>query len=246
MSFILYVVVLVVSVSSVMMGLDWLSSPPPTLPKSVQTASAPSKPAAPVMAKNATAHAAVKKPASGEKTASAKQDSKPAAQEQAAATASPAVAGKADTAKAPSPESVTATAQQVHPAPETAGSAPAGTDDALAKAPSDGGPTVTDSVAAGAAQAAAPRCDVQACGAHYRSFDPATCTYQPYDGPRRLCTVGAPPIQARAAAVETSDARRPAAPASCNVQACGASYRSFDPATCTYQPYDGPRRLCTK
>ena len=46
MSFVLYVVVLVVSVSSVMMGLDWLASPPPPVPKSVQTARAPAKPAA--------------------------------------------------------------------------------------------------------------------------------------------------------------------------------------------------------
>jgi hypothetical protein len=36
-----------------------------------------------------------------------------------------------------------------------------------------------------------------------------------------------------------------AAPA-CNVQACEAAYRSFTAADCTYQPLDGPRRLCTK
>ena len=32
----------------------------------------------------------------------------------------------------------------------------------------------------------------------------------------------------------------------CNVQACGAAYRSFTASDCTYQPFDGPRRLCTK
>jgi len=34
--------------------------------------------------------------------------------------------------------------------------------------------------------------------------------------------------------------------ASCNVQACTAAYRSFTAADCTYQPSNGPRRLCTK
>lgn len=33
---------------------------------------------------------------------------------------------------------------------------------------------------------------------------------------------------------------------SCNVQACTAAYRSFTPADCTYQPSNGPRRICTK
>ena len=38
----------------------------------------------------------------------------------------------------------------------------------------------------------------------------------------------------------------PAAAPACNVQACEAAYRSFTAADCTYQPLDGPRRLCTK
>ncbi len=32
----------------------------------------------------------------------------------------------------------------------------------------------------------------------------------------------------------------------CNVQACNAAYRSFRASDCTYQPYEGSRRLCTK
>ena len=31
------------------------------------------------------------------------------------------------------------------------------------------------------------RCDVQACGSTYKSFRAADCTYQPFDGPRRVC-----------------------------------------------------------
>lgn len=32
----------------------------------------------------------------------------------------------------------------------------------------------------------------------------------------------------------------------CNVQACEVAYRSFTAADCTYQPTDGPRKLCTR
>jgi len=32
----------------------------------------------------------------------------------------------------------------------------------------------------------------------------------------------------------------------CNIQACTAAYRSFTSIDCTYQPSNGPRRLCTK
>jgi hypothetical protein len=41
-------------------------------------------------------------------------------------------------------------------------------------------------------------------------------------------------------------APEPAQAPACNVQACEAAYRSFTAADCTYQPFDGPRRLCTK
>jgi hypothetical protein len=37
-----------------------------------------------------------------------------------------------------------------------------------------------------------------------------------------------------------------AAVAHCNIAACSASYRSFRASDCTYQPYDGERRVCTK
>jgi hypothetical protein len=33
---------------------------------------------------------------------------------------------------------------------------------------------------------------------------------------------------------------------SCNVAACAQAYDSFNPADCTFQPYDGPRQLCAR
>jgi hypothetical protein len=35
-----------------------------------------------------------------------------------------------------------------------------------------------------------PKCDVIACSSAYRSFQESDCTYQPSNGPRRLCTKG--------------------------------------------------------
>src|SRR5262249_8736862 len=51
-----------------------------------------------------------------------------------------------------------------------------------------------------------------------------------------------------AAAQATADAPvvAPESQAHCNVDACFAAYRSFNAADCTYQPTNGPRRLCTK
>lgn len=37
-----------------------------------------------------------------------------------------------------------------------------------------------------------------------------------------------------------------AANLSCNVAACSQSYRSFRASDCTFQPFEGPRRLCQR
>lgn len=86
-----------------------------------------------------------------------------------------------------------------------------------------------------------PLCDVSACAAAYRSFRESDCTFNPSVGPRRLCTKGVPPASAAAAAgTPIAQAR------ACNVAACERAYGSFNAADCTYQPYDGPRRVCEK
>jgi hypothetical protein len=73
-------------------------------------------------------------------------------------------------------------------------------------------------------------------------------------------TIGAPivppalAVPARPAAPATAGAATQAAApvaasepeARCNVDACTAAYRSFTRSDCTYQPSNGPRRLCTK
>ncbi len=108
--------------------------------------------------------------------------------------------------------------------------------------------------------AAPPRCDVAACDAAYRSFRASDCTYQPYDGPRRLCTRTSDDDAAldETAASDEEDADDAQAPPAesppaavtgqfvCNFDACEEAYRSFRASDCTYQPFEGPRRLCER
>jgi len=94
--------------------------------------------------------------------------------------------------------------------------------------------------------ASRPACDVQACEAAYRSFDPSDCTYQPYNGPRRFCDKGTPSGHASAADTDAQAQASQTQASTCNLAACEESYRTFNPADCTYQPYNGPRRICEK
>lgn len=45
---------------------------------------------------------------------------------------------------------------------------------------------------------------------------------------------------------EQTTAQSQEPPATCNVAACTTAYRSFTASDCTYQPTEGPRKLCTK
>jgi hypothetical protein len=55
-----------------------------------------------------------------------------------------------------------------------------------------------------------------------------------------------PPATAGASAQATAPLPASEPEVRCNVDACTAAYRSFRPNDCTYQPSNGPRRLCTK
>ncbi len=96
-----------------------------------------------------------------------------------------------------------------------------------------------------AAEAAQPKCDVVACAQAYRSFQESDCTWQPFEGPRRLCTKGTEAAAEPAATDARAEATTPGA-GRCNLKACTEAYISFNPSDCTYQPLDGPRRLCEK
>jgi hypothetical protein len=89
----------------------------------------------------------------------------------------------------------------------------------------------------------APQCDVNACAAAYVSFRASDCTWQPYEGPRRLCTKGLAADAAGDGAAANAGADDNAAPR-CHYRTCAEHYSSFNPDDCSYQPLNGPRRRC--
>jgi hypothetical protein len=64
--------------------------------------------------------------------------------------------------------------------------------------------------------------------------------------PPTLAPPDKPELPATAAPAQAAVPAAAPAQVRCNIDACTAAYRSFRPADCTYQPVDGPRRLCTK
>jgi len=225
MSFVYYAVLIVVSLSSVVFGLEWLAEPPPVWKPVV--------------------------------VASIKQ---PAKQPVKQATSQPAAAAKSTggTGVAPTTEQVVTRIESPAARTGDASTVTAGRQSVTVRSDADTAavvriPSSSDITApepAVAPTAAAPQCDVQACSAAYFTFNPADCTYQPTDGPRRLCTKGTPPgaSTAQTPGPETVAGTAAAPPVSnrCDIDACKKAYFTFNPADCTYQPSDGPRRLCTK
>ena len=221
MSLLLYLAVLSVSVTSVLLGLDWLATPPPAPVKHVQVA----RTTAPIVAP-------------------AKIAVKPAIKSQTVAVPPAATVAVATEAKpAPTPQ-----VNHVNPvvAAGIASAAPVAPSTTAQADQSDSASIVPDEVAAVQPAAPAPRCDVQACTSAYVSFRVSDCTWQPYDGPRRFCDKGTPPPAASVMPDAATQAQAQAPAPRCNVQACSRAYYSFDAADCTYQPYEGSRQLCEK
>lgn len=97
-------------------------------------------------------------------------------------------------------------------------------------------------------RAAAPAAPVQAPAAQAVPAPPNTAIGAPIVPPT-LAAPATPATPTTAGAAAQAAAAGVAAPepkARCNVDACTAAYRSFSPSDCTYQPSNGPRRLCTK
>jgi hypothetical protein len=148
----------------------------------------------------------------------------------------------------PRPAPVAAAVRSVYPARPLPESANAGAT-AMVE-PQIGVAAPAPTAPAAAAAPAQPQCDIAACSAAYRSFRASDCTWQPFDGPRRFCDKGQPPQAAASpttpGSVAASEPTADQAAPKCNVEACKQAYFTFNPADCTYQPSNGPRRLCTK
>jgi hypothetical protein len=267
--FLFYCVVLLVTGSSVVFGLDWMAAPLPPMHEteaSVQAAKLAAHLPPPVVrtVKAVTQPSPVQpaQPAArGPQVAVVTPAAKPARN----GTATPAVMAPEQIATPPPAESeqpkcdiaacsaayrsfrVSDCSWQPYEGPRRhcdKGQPPQDVAAADANAATDAGLQVSD------------KCDIAACRQAYFTFTPSDCTYQPSNGPRRLCTKGTPPKPAQAAidpAVAAANAANKAEAAKtaqaqprCNIEACKQAYFTFTPSDCTYQPSDGPRRLCTK
>lgn len=191
MSFLIYFAVLIVAAAGALFGLDLATSPlPPQKPAAQVSENAPNKLA---------------------RREAEQRDSKQGDATRELTPIYPANPGGGKEVRMVYPPTTDTAAAP--PAKDDAGTAMAKTDEPSQPAPQ---PTVTAAQPAAAsapAQPAAPaaqpepqptiqpamqtqaqapnQCDVQACTSAYRSFRASDCTYQPFEGPRRVCE-GAP------------------------------------------------------
>jgi membrane peptidoglycan carboxypeptidase len=107
-------------------------------------------------------------------------------------------------------------------------------------------PVASSTAQASSAKPPLLQCDYQACSRSYDSFRAFDCTYQPYDGPRKLCEKNLR-VSESASHESASEPPDSNSQAQCNHEICSSMYGSFDPSDCTYQPYGGgPRRICDR
>ncbi len=182
MQFLVYFAVLAITIAGAALGLDALTAPPPELKEKIAANALASKPRQIPIDRPAPASVAPV--------------------DETVTTPTPIAPAPAVVA-APAPAVVAAPAAVAPPAPgavaENSGVAPAAAVAAVQPAPAVAPSqtpaaveTPADAVAsaqftATPAAATANSCNIQACAAAYRSFRESDCTYQPFEGERRLC-----------------------------------------------------------
>ncbi|HET9412544.1 MAG TPA: BA14K family protein [Pseudolabrys sp.] len=164
MQFLVYLTVLMVSISTVLLEIHWLTTPPPQPKPAVQASATPPRPKvegpnaelSPIYPRRVEP-ARPTSAAANEIAAKIETGQKPAAE-------TPGIATRADDsnrfASAPPPHNAQ-NAQAYAPPPKQ---------------------NASDEAAA-----SNNRCDIQTCANAYKSFRASDCTYQPFGGPRRVC-----------------------------------------------------------
>jgi hypothetical protein len=178
MQFLVYLTVLMVSVSTVLLEIHWLTTPAPQPKPAVQVSAAPPRPK--VEGPNAELSPVYPRKVEPVQPPPTQYNVGPATTGNTAAKAE--TTGAATRVDDPSKTAAKA---------ETTGVATHSDDSSKTK--SVAVPDAQNAQASAAQNkhdevaASNNRCDVQACGSAYKSFRAADCTYQPFDGPRRVC-----------------------------------------------------------
>ena len=166
MQFLVYLTVLMVSVSTVLLEVHWLTTPAPQPKPAVQASATSPRPK--VEGPNAELSPVYPRKVEAVQPAPTQYN----VQYNVAPAAAGNTAAKAETTGA-------ATRADDSSKPQSTAVPDAQNAQASAVQPKQ---NKSDEVAA-----SNNRCDVQACGSTYKSFRAADCTYQPFDGPRRVC-----------------------------------------------------------
>ena len=192
MSFLIYLAVLIVAAGSALFGLDLLTAPLPSKP-AVHVTGAPSTPnkleqreaaqRGEMTEEHANRPMTPIYPANPAGTKDVRAVNPPSNETTGAATAT-----------------TQAAADGVHKADSNATPQP------QAKVEEPTAP-VQQASAQPAEEKVSNRCDVQACAGAYASFRASDCTYQPYEGPRRVCVAPPQRRSQQAARSRDSDAR---------------------------------------
>lgn len=198
MPFLAYVAIVLVSIGGILFELDWLTKPKLETKSPVQVAS------------TALPLRAVPKVDGPTEGPTPVYSAKPEAEKVSEA---PAAAAKAETPP---------------PADQRAGTAPA-----VTPAPF---PPIVAAAKAEPAPQAPPQPAAQATLQPAAQVTTAATPPQPAAAPQ-------PQVQAPVQSVQVAAKQ---APNSCDVQGCTSAYQSFRASDCTYQPMEGPRKLCEK
>ena len=164
MQFLVYLTILMVSVSTVLLEIHWLTTPPPQPKSAVQASATPPRPK--VEGPNAELSPVYPKKLGPVQPSSAAAND---------------TAAKIETGQKPAAET-TGVATRADDSNRSAIASPpddAQNAQAYAAPPKKNAPDE--------AAASNNRCDVQACASAYKSFRASDCTYQPFGSPRRLC-----------------------------------------------------------
>jgi len=190
MQFLVYLTVLMVSISTILLEVHWLTSPAPPPKPTIQASASPPTPKiegpnaalSPVYPKKADAPPADSASSVQLATVVAIPQSAPVPLPGAVvSTQQP--AAQAVPAQPTAAQSTAAATRPQRPAAETTGTV-AREDNARQQA---GAANVSHALQETAAAPAGNHCDIQACAAAYKSFRASDCTYQSFEGPRRVC-----------------------------------------------------------
>jgi hypothetical protein len=200
MQFLVYIVVMLVSIGGILVELDWLTKPKLETKSPVEVAS------------TAVSPRVVRKadgPSEGPSPVPVtKQDAAAPVADKAEATGA-APADQAGTAPpvSPPPFPSVVTSAKAETEPQASTPTPPASQPQTPAAPKADAPQIQQAAQPVAVAAKAPNsCDVQGCASAYQSFRPSDCTYQPMEGPRKICEK--PAAGQRAAAVPREPALR--------------------------------------